>query len=452
MVAQVLSRCFRCVRLALVLYILVAVLYTTHHLFFNLVCTAFKSLVSSLSSPGNSWLHFPFSRSSTYELERPSILSDSTEEHTLFWESVGLSPNGELLRDKVVPVNAERLLSKAFANTMRPSKIVPYYYKATGVFSSDAVTITTLITSDRFTAFSRLVERYQGPISVTIHVHNIKEHLQELLHSLHDLYISSDKMSKHVDVHLVLDSFDRQFNAWRNIARFFARTDFVMMLDIDFYICTDFQASILGNKSLLEKLREGHTALVIPAFEYANYREGTNPAAFPRSKRDLLGLVKSKHIRVFHSFWVPGHNNTDYEKYYSAQPGDIYKVTTYQSNYEPYVIFKKEGPPWCDERFIGYGGNKAACLFEMYLSGVSFYVLADHFIVHQNHLYEEQARKHERAYNRKVWIEFQEETCLRYIKNYNESGLIATPLANNLRDECKKKRRVRKLVAPLLDT
>jgi hypothetical protein len=49
----------------------------------------------------------------------------------------------------------------------------------------------------------------------------------------------------------------------------------------------------------------------------------------------------------------------------------------------------------CDERFVGYGGNKAACLFEMYLSGVSFHVLADHFIIHQNHLYEETVRKNE---------------------------------------------------------
>lgn len=49
----------------------------------------------------------------------------------------------------------------------------------------------------------------------------------------------------------------------------------------------------------------------------------------------------------------------------------------------------------CDERFNGYGGNKAACLFEMYLSGVSFYVLSDHFLIHQSHPYEEEARRSE---------------------------------------------------------
>ena len=46
----------------------------------------------------------------------------------------------------------------------------------------------------------------------------------------------------------------------------------------------------------------------------------------------------------------------------------------------------------CDERFAGYGANKAACLFEMYLSGVSFYVLSDHFLIRQSHTYEEEAR------------------------------------------------------------
>ena len=89
----------------------------------------------------------------------------------------------------------------------------------------------------------------------------------------------------------------------------------------------------------------------------------------------------------------------------------------------------------CDERFVGYGGNKAACIFEMHLSGVDFYVLSEHFIVHQNHMYEEMTRKLEvgrkyslpaaernlylrflkRKHNRKLYTDFKEETCLRYV-------------------------------------
>jgi hypothetical protein len=100
---------------------------------------------------------------------------------------------------------------------------------------------------------------------------------------------------------------------------------------------------------------------------------------------------------MFHASWAPGHNSTDYARYLSPPPGgaqEVYKVTAYQSAYEPYAITSKR-VSWCDERFAGYGGNKAACLFEMYLSGVSFYVLADHFLIHQSHKYEEEARREE---------------------------------------------------------
>lgn len=114
--------------------------------------------------------------------------------------------------------------------------------------------------------------------------------------------------------------------------------------------------------------------------------------------QSLVRLTSTAPPRVasFHSSWAPGHNSTDYGKYFAIPPGtgEIYKVTSYQSAYEPYVITSKH-VSWCDERFTGYGGNKAACLFEMYLSGVSFYVMSDHFLIHQSHKYEEEARREE---------------------------------------------------------
>jgi Glycosyl-transferase for dystroglycan len=90
-----------------------------------------------------------------------------------------------------------------------------------------------------------------------------------------------------------------------------------------------------------------------------------------------------------------GHNSSDYARYFQAAPGQVYRVLAYQHAYEPYVVFKREGPPWCDERFIGYGGNKASCLYEMYLSGIAFFVLSDDFLIHQSHTYAEDARKAE---------------------------------------------------------
>lgn len=47
----------------------------------------------------------------------------------------------------------------------------------------------------------------------------------------------------------------------------------------------------------------------------------------------------------------------------------------------------------CDERFVGYGSNKAACLYEIYLSGAEFWVLPYDFLIHQRHPYPENDRR-----------------------------------------------------------
>jgi hypothetical protein len=56
------------------------------------------------------------------------------------------------------------------------------------------------------------------------------------------------------------------------------------------------------------------------------------------------------------------------------------------------IIIVLTGCERCDERFIGYGANKAACLFGMSVAGMEFYILADHFLIHRSHLYAEKAR------------------------------------------------------------
>ncbi|BGP44885.1 hypothetical protein JCM10450v2_000700 [Rhodotorula kratochvilovae] len=336
-------------------------------------------------------------------------------------------------------ISEDEFLSLSFGSSLQPSKVIPYYYRASDPdalgFNKEDITITTLVTSNRFTVFERLVERYRGPVSATVHVTQGKNP-SELLRSLDKLYTSSPLMKKYVDIHLVYDPFDRQFNMWRNVAKFFARTEYVMMLDVDFWLCTDFRSRMLESPEIMQRLKGGMAAFVVPAFEFHKQSDGVDPNTFPSTKEDLVQLVRDDKIGMFHKSWAPGHGSTNYTRYYDAKPGEVYRVHGYTHSYEPYVIFKKEGTPWCDERFIGYGGNKAACLFELYLSGVSFYVLPDDFLIHQSHAYAEKARKHERKYNRKLYTDFREELCFRYLNLFLDQ--IESPRAKNLALECKK--------------
>lgn len=139
--------------------------------------------------------------------------------------------------------------------------------------------------------------------------------------------MSSPHFATYVDVHLALSPFSstsdradsgtteggRQFNVWRNVARLFARSEFVMMLDVDFAICTDWRSAIrdtlLGNMQqdaaprtrahearstdgkegpltveVINELREGRIALVLPAFEYVKQEDGLDQSTFPRNK------------------------------------------------------------------------------------------------------------------------------------------------------------------------
>ncbi|KAI8362627.1 glycosyl-transferase for dystroglycan-domain-containing protein [Blakeslea trispora] len=415
----------RILKLVGTFYLACSLLYATLHLF------------------GPSW---PASQSSStsrlgsnYKTESLSVSQLQQRYHSpqmVSWTSAESVYNQTIAEDLV--------LSKVFSDSMGPSKIIPYYFRATEQFDQEDVTIATLVTHNRLAVLSRLATRYKGPISVAIHVND--DHTKDvILNDLHEMFNSNPDVGKYVDIHLVVDKFDRQFNMWRNVAKFFARTDFIMMLDVDFHLCTDFRQSLKKNPELMDVLRQGKGAIVVPAFEYIAEEDGEDWRLFPKDKEALINVVLAEKIDMFHLGWTRGHASTDYKKWY--QSSAPYKVTDYNYSYEPYVIFKKEGTPWCDERFVGYGANKAACLYEIYLAGIDYWVLPEDFLIHQTHHYPEDTRAKERKYNKKLYDYFREEVCLRYSRLMISAGLWDTSVADNLKGECAKIKGFKEIIA-----
>ncbi|KAG2222373.1 hypothetical protein INT45_006895 [Circinella minor] len=396
----------------LISYAIVSVIYTAGYLY-----TTYS---------GNHHGIIPRAREQQIPIQE-SLQHQQLNEHTVVWSNA----QGSI---QAMPENF--VMTKIFSDAMGPMNLTPYFFRAKAQFDKEDITMSTLVTRNRFPVLSRLATNHKGPISAAVHI-NDDEDKDEVIKELRDLYAGNPDMQQFVDLHLIIDTYDRQFNLWRNIAKLFARTDYIMMLDVDFHICTDLRKSIRSNPDIMDRLRDGRTALVVPAFEFEKQADGNDWKTFPANKKDLVQLVDDGKIGMFHNNWFKGHGSTNYTRWYETDD-DIYKVTKYDFSYEPYIIYKKDGSPWCDERFIGYGANKAACLYEIYLSGIEYWVLPNDFLIHQTHRYPEDARRKERQYNRKLYTNYREEVCLRYARKFYMSGEWETTKADNLKRECAK--------------
>lgn len=131
---SLLSRCLH-------MYAILATAYTLGNL-----CS---SVLRYLSIPPNHLLPSPAPRITL----PPNMTVQLAEE--FLWSNFSLSSQ---------PVAWNPLLSRAFPRLMHPSRIIPYYYRATGHFENDDITVTTLISSDRLPVFSDLVRRYKGAL------------------------------------------------------------------------------------------------------------------------------------------------------------------------------------------------------------------------------------------------------------------------------------------------
>lgn len=316
--------------IALYGYVGLSVLYTSNFLLYPLAISALERLpanssyASIFSTEFNSKridVNQPESRSHPVSSTKSSTFAPNLVKGVIDWvPQHGLFSrvfNSRQAAD--TNTNASVFFSKAFSLSQehltfgdQPNlEIIPYYYRASSSFHAEDVTITTLVTQNRFTVFKQLVEKYRGPISVTIHVSRAElaaGSRDSFLDSLHRLYTSTPLMPLYVDMHLVMTPSvnDRQFNTWRNVARMFARTDYVMMLDVDFVPCTNFRKRIRNMKDgkVRELLRNGDAALVIPAFEYVKHNEGMDAEMFPRRK-DVRR--KNPYTDFFYSFMIHRH-------------------------------------------------------------------------------------------------------------------------------------------------
>ncbi|KAJ3227573.1 hypothetical protein HK099_001422 [Clydaea vesicula] len=334
---------------------------------------------------------------------------------------------------KFQPTN-KYLFDKLFANVLKPTKLEPFFFEMKGDPNKFDITVTTMITVDKFDVLLNSMSTFDGYFSVVLHLLD-DENLIDRLESLKDfLKLNLKLLESKADIHLIIDKFPRQLNYLRNVARFFSRSELILPLDVDFIVNLNFSEHIKKNEYVYNKLKLGDSVFILPAFEYTKGNIKKNVDLFPKNKEEVKKL--GKKLQIFHGSRNAGHLSTNYPQWMKSMTA--YKIKPTSMAYEPYAVFNKNNVPWSDERFTGYGNNKAAWWYEIYLSGLEFHVLPEDFVIHLDHSYNEKARKEERDRNKNLFQNYLTELCDRYKVKFKIFGVDL--IRRGCGDEKEKKR------------
>jgi len=328
-----------------------------------------------------------------------------------------------LLQSLTENMDESRVANKMFSYALRPFELYPFFYRATNPpSSSKQISLNTLLSASRLDSLTAVARNWKGHMSITFHVS--KKSKLEDIRSLQTALQKNPDLASNGDIHVVVDDLPYQFNLWRNIARMYSPSEYVIMLDVDFVPDAQLYDRLMENWEVMQRDMDNRKAFIIPAFQF---KEGHERNKIPKKKAEMVKLLRQDKAELFHADWFPGHGFTDVEKWMNRRAEDgPYQVTKFDKNFEPYLIYSQKAP-FCDEKFVGYGLNKCACVFEMYASGFSFYVLSDSFLFHRPHegpLWDPNSRRMiETTKNRETMKRFMADLELRYgnRENYNYS-------------------------------
>ncbi|GAA6061141.1 hypothetical protein JCM10212_001741 [Sporobolomyces blumeae] len=119
---------------------------------------------------------------------------------------------------------------------------------------------------------------------------------------------------------------------------------------------------------------------------------------------------------------------------------DVYRVVDYDLHYSPYVVTSRKGQPWCTERFDDV---RAACVYQMYLTGAEMWVLPDEWVYTLEPLEkrpesdkEDPADKLRNSISSRLYGKFHQEACMHYGREFLSVGMWDSDKAQHLRETC----------------
>lgn len=258
------------------------------------------------------------------------------------------------------------------------------------------LTLAVPLTADRVLRLEALSRLYGGgPIMAAVVVRNEKE-----LHMFRMIWEGKVWLRKHVSVTFVRRkerSGALAINALRNVAVQAARTEFVMMVDVDMTpATTSFECLRSVNGLWLRRLlpENGKRILTPPVFI------GDVQHRPARDKDELRNMLVR---RAGTSYCLNSQRPNKIKRWYGEH--EVVE-TRFLTDYEPYGIVRRDEYPEYDERFSGYGFNKISWAYGAELAGWRIFVLPDSFLTHLNHVENDWVQNIDVAHYLQTWRRF----------------------------------------------
>lgn len=259
------------------------------------------------------------------------------------------------------------------------------------------LTIAVPLTADRVLRLEAMARLYGGgPIVAAVAVRSKVE-----LEMFRKIWEGKLWLRRHVSVTFVRwheGEAALPINALRNIAVLSARTDFVMMADVDMTPAWKSFACLRkeGSLRLRKLLPEGERRVLTPPVFIGDVQH--RPA---RDKEELRNLLSR---RVGTPYCLNSQRSNKIKRWCSERNVVEAKFLT---DYEPYGIIRRDMYPAYDERFNGYGFNKISWAFGAELAGWRILVLPEAFLTHLNHVENDWVQSIDVQHYLQTWRRFQ---------------------------------------------
>ncbi|KAA1127421.1 hypothetical protein PGTUg99_036491 [Puccinia graminis f. sp. tritici] len=273
-------------------------------------------------------------------------------------------------------------------------------------------------------------------------------------------------------------------NAQLNVARFFCRSELVWLVgDARVLPSTGLYDLLSQQTSLRTRVLDYGDAIVIPNFAFIREKQvypssfpWTNevadldqmaqqyineslssialpPDEWPKTREDLLRLTTDSNssnpdtsvMVMYDQAWKPSQGPTNWTMWQKFDPkfdsevnfktdfaksskdevsgpqDQMYPIVSYDLNYAPNVVISREGQPWCTERFEF---NKAACVYQMYLSGTELWVMPEAWTltvqqIPRNGKEFDEDRELKELIAARLYSKFHQEACMHYGREFS---------------------------------